>query len=168
MQGKLKQCYQVHKEVSRKGYFEGRITIGDLSRLCELLASQQGEIAVKFEFLESDYSIPMVSGSLQTHLQIECQRCLQPMPSVVDLDFQLLIDAADDVVRESSMDTLYSEEGNINIFEIVEDEIILALPLVAMHETDTCNEHWQAAEQSQESAAKENPFSVLKGLKTTH
>ena len=168
MQGKLKQRYQVHKEISRRGYFEGQILVGELPRLCELLASDQGEIAVKFEFLNSDYAKPMVSGKIQAGLQVECQRCLGSMLNELDLDFELLIDAADDIVRESRLDTLYSEEGYIDIFELVEDEIILALPLVAMHENDTCNEHWQAAEKTQQPAVRENPFSVLKNLKTTH
>ncbi len=168
MQGKLKQRYQFHKEVSRRGYFEGQIDLVELPRLCELLASIEGEIAVKFEFLTSDYEVPMVSGNLRSSLQIECQRCLQAMPSDLQLDFSLLIDAADDIVRESSLDTLYSEVGYIDIFEVIEDEIILALPLVAMHENDSCNAHWQATEQTLEPAVRENPFSVLKDLKTTH
>ncbi len=168
MQGKLKQSYPVLKEVSRRGYFEGWIRVMDLPRVCELLASGQGVIAVRFEFLNSDYAIPMIRGSLQASLQIECQRCLQVMSNELEFEFQLLIDAADDIVSESSLDTLYSNEGKINIFEVVEDEIILALPLVAMHEKDTCNEHWQVTESTQEPADRENPFSVLKDLKTTH
>ncbi len=168
MQAKLKHRYQVHKEVSRRGYFEGHIDLLDLPRLGELLASRQGEIAVKFEFLSSDYAIPMVSGKLHCSLQIKCQRCLQSMPNDLELDFSLLIDAADDIVRESSLDTLYSEAGYIDVFEVIEDEIILALPLVAMHKNDSCNEHWQVAEQNREPAVRENPFSVLKDLKTPH
>ncbi len=168
MQGKLKQRYQFHKEVSRRGYFEGKIKPMELPRLCELLASNEGEITVRFEFMISDYETPMVSGELRSSLQIECQRCLQAMPRDLQLNFSLLIDAADDIVRESSLDTVYSEAGYIDIFEVIEDEIILALPLVAMHENDSCNKHWQAAEQTPEPADRENPFSVLKDLKTTH
>ena len=168
MQGKLKQRHQVHKEVSRRGYFEGRIDIADLRRLIELLASSEGQIGVRFEFIMSDYSIPMVTGQIITALQVECQRCLLPMPVDLELEFSLLIDATDEMVRESSLDTLLSDEGFVDIFEAVEDEIILALPLVAMHENETCNQHWQAAEETQGPVVKENPFSVLKDLKTTH
>ncbi len=168
MQGKLRQRYQVRKEVSRRGYFEGRIEVAELRRLIELLASEQGQVKVSFEFLMSDYSIPMVIGQIKTGLQVECQRCLLPMPLYLDHDFSLLIDATDELVRESSLDTLLSEDGVVDIFEIVEDEIILALPLVAMHENETCNKHWQAAEETQEPVVKENPFSVLKDLKKTH
>ena len=168
MQGKLKQHYQIHKEVSRNGYFQGQLDVEKLSRLCELLASDQGGITLKFEFKNSDFEVPMITGEIQTSLQIECQRCLQAMETELGFDFKLLVDAADDIVRESSLDTIYSEDGNIDIFEVVEDEIILALPLVSMHPHDTCNAHWQAADNNQEPVVRENPFSVLKDLKTKH
>jgi uncharacterized protein len=168
MQGKLKQRYQIHKEVSRNGYFQGQIDVEKLSRLCELLASNQGEITLKFEFKHSDFDVPMISGKIQTSLQVVCQRCLQAMETALGFDFRLLVDAADDTVSESGLDSVYSEDGNIDIFEVVEDEIILALPLVSMHQNDTCNEHWQAADNSLEPVIRENPFSVLKDLKTKH
>ncbi|MCP4430324.1 MAG: hypothetical protein GY806_05040 [Gammaproteobacteria bacterium] len=168
MQGKLRQRYQVHKEVSRRGYFEGLIDIVNLNRLTDLLASDEGQIEVRFEFVNSDYSIPMMSGQVKTSLNVECQRCLQPMLKELQLEFNLLIDATDELIRETKLETLFSEDGFIDIFEVIEDEIILALPLVAMHKIETCNEHWQVAEEIQQPAVKENPFSVLKDLKITH
>ena len=168
MQGKLKQRYQILKEVSRGSYFQGQIEVEKLSRLSELLASDSGEIALEFEFENSDFGVPMISGGIQTCLQVECQRCLQAMETDLAFDFKLLVDADDDVIQESSLDTVYSEDGDIDIFEVAEDEIILALPLVSVHENDTCNAHWQASDNSQEPDARENPFLVLKDLKTTH
>ena len=83
------------------------------------------------------------------------------------LEFRLMIDASDNLVRESSVDTLYSDEGFIDISEVVEDEIILAIPLVVLHEDSACNEHWQESTNIVESAERENPFAVLQQLKTT-
>jgi uncharacterized protein len=110
----------------------------------------------------------MVTGQIKTRLQVECQRCLLAMPVDIELEFSLLIDATDDLVRESSIDTLFSDEGFVDIFEAIEDEIILALPLVTMHENETCNKHWLAAEETQGPVVNENPFSVLKELKKTN
>ena len=168
MQGKLKQRYQIHKEVSRSSYFQGQIDVEALPRLGELLASTVATINVQFEFQHSDYDTPMVSGKMQADLEMECQRCLQAMPISSQVDFKLLVDAPEDIVRESSLDTVYSEDGSIDIFEVVEDELILALPLVAMHESSLCNRHWQAPDHDQDSVVKDNPFSVLKDMKTTH
>ncbi|MDH3537471.1 MAG: YceD family protein [Gammaproteobacteria bacterium] len=171
MRDKLRRGYQVHKEVTRNGYFEGDIALSELARLGELLQpgeSEQDErkIAVKFEFVRNEYDVPMITGQLQTSLELECQRCLKPLDMPLQLDFQLMIDADDDLLRDSSVDTIYSDDGFIDIFEVVEDELILATPLVALHEDTSCNEHWQASTLEPE-AAKENPFAVLQQLKTT-
>ena len=173
MRDKLRRRYQVEKEVARKGCFEGEIAISELDRLRELLhgadaAETPGKISIHFEFVRNEYDIPMMVGRLQTSLLLECQRCLEPLNLPIELDFRLMVDASDELVRDSSVDTVYSDEGYIDINEVVEDELILAIPLVAMHENRSCNEHWQAAENETGAAARENPFAVLQQLKTTN
>lgn len=172
MRDRLRRRYQVHKEVSRNGYFEGEISSSEMSRLTELLlpgasAQEARTISVKFEFLRNEYDLPTIKGQLDTSLGLECQRCLKPLELPMKLEFQLMVDAGDELLRDSSLDTLYSEDGFVDIFEVVEDEIILAIPLVALHEDDSCNEFWQASTSQTEAATRENPFAVLKQLKTT-
>lgn len=165
MQDKLRRRYQIQKEVSRGGFFEGFIDVGELSRLAVFLLSDQAKIAVEFSIRQSDYDAPILEGRLEAELTLECQRCLEAMELPLRIDFKLLINADDDVVAESSLETVYSEDGTIDIFEVVEDEIVLGLPLVIMHDDIACNKFWQTQEQGSERATKENPFSVLAKLK---
>jgi uncharacterized protein len=172
MQDKLRRRYQVQKEVTRNGYFEGEIALSKLERLGQLLHPGDGghddrKISVTFEFVRNEYDIPMIKGQLRTSLELECQRCLQSLDMPLELEFELMIDASDELLRDSSLDTIYSDDGFIDIFEVIEDELILAAPLVALHEDSSCNEHWQASASEPEAAAKENPFAVLQQLKTT-
>jgi len=168
MQEKLRRRYQIQKEVSRGGYYQGNIEIDDLARLSDFLLSEKAKITVEFSFNQSDYGTPIILGRLETSLTVECQRCLEKMEIPLHIDFKLLVDADDDMITESSLDTVFSEDGTVDIYEVVEDEIILGLPLVIMHEDVTCNEFWQAQEQDPEPAIKENPFSVLAKLKTSN
>jgi uncharacterized protein len=172
MRDKLRKRYQVQKEMTQSGRFEGDIQFADLKRLRSLLYlegadTQQQKVTLSFEFLRSEYEIPMLVGHLQTSLELECQRCLQPLDFPLELDFSLLIDASDEIVQHSSEDTLYSDDGWIDIVEVVEDELILAIPLVAMHENRACNSSWPASEITTETTRTENPFAVLQQLKTT-
>jgi uncharacterized protein len=170
MRDKLRKLYQVQKEVIRNGYFEGEIALSELGRLIELMhlgaADLKGrKITLKFEFVRNESEIPMLIGRLETSLELECQRCLDAMESPMTLDFSLMIDASDELVGDNGVDTLYSDDGYIDIFEVVEDELILAIPLVAMHENTACNENLQVSES--ETVVKDNPFAVLQQLKTT-
>ena len=123
------------------------------------------KIGLKFEFVRNEYEIPMLIGRLETSLELECQRCLKALEYPIALDFSLMIDANDELVSESSVDTLYSNDGIIDIGQVAEDELILALPLVAMHEDTACNENCRV--QESEPVVKDNPFAVLQQLKTT-
>jgi uncharacterized protein len=168
MQAKLNRLYQFKKESSQRSYHEGVIALDELSRLTEMLKSDQAEIQVRFTFSDSEYDRSMVKGHVIAELSIECQRCLKPVLQLVELDFELLIDASDNIVQISGVDTLYSEDGNIDIFDVVEDELILGLPLVALHESGRCNEYWHVSDDVQTETDRENPFLVLKKLKTKH
>ncbi len=172
MRDKLRRRYQVQKELTRKGYYEGSIALSALPRVGELLhsenvAGEDRQVDISFEFVRNDYDVPTIVGQLQASLALQCQRCLQALEMPLKLEFRLMIDASDELVRDSSLDTLYSDEGFIDLFEVVEDELILAIPLVALHEDTACNEYWPVSETETETAAKENPFSVLAQLKTT-
>ncbi|MCH7882265.1 MAG: DUF177 domain-containing protein [Proteobacteria bacterium] len=167
MQGKLKRHYQIQKEVSRGDYFQGVIELRALLRLAGKLESDQGKIMVEFEFTASDYDCPILNGRLETSLTVECQRCLKSMDVAMKSEFKLLIDAPDELAHESSLDTIYSDNGAIDIFEVVEEELILGLPLVAMHDDISCDEYGRSQDETPDISVKENPFSVLKKLKTT-
>jgi uncharacterized protein len=172
MWDKLRKRYQVQREVAQNSCFEGEIALSELKRLGEMLhpageAEAAGKVLLDFCFSRNEFDVPMITGHLQTRLGLECQRCLQPLELPLELDFRLMIDASEELMRQSSDDTLYSVDGFVDIDEVVEDELILALPLVAMHEDTACNENWQVSGSISDSAAKENPFAVLQQLKTT-
>jgi uncharacterized protein len=172
MRDKLRRCYQVQKEVTRNGCFEGEIFLSRTGRLADLIhGGESGQantrVAVNFEFLRNETGIPVIAGSLETSLELECQRCLKPMEWPLQLEFKLMIDASDDITGSSDDDTVFSKDGVIDIVELVEDELILAIPLVATHEDRSCNKNWALTENEFEAPARENPFSVLKQLKTT-
>ena len=172
MRDKLRRRYQVQKELTRKGHYEGVVALPKLARLDELVypgesTQTKPRVAVRFEFLHNEYDIPTIAGRLQTSLTLQCQRCLQALDKPMELDFRLMIDASDELVRDSSMDTLYSQDGWIDLFEVIEDELILAIPLVVLHEDTACNEYWQAQTAEVDVSAEDNPFSVLRQLKTT-
>ena len=166
MQGKLQRHYQIQKEVSRCSFFRGVIESSTLERLRGKLEDDQNNILVEFEFSDNDYGHPVLTGQMETSLSVKCQRCLKSMKMPMKLAFNLLIDAIDEIAIESSLETIYSKDGTIDIYEVVEEELILGLPLVAMHEDSSCNKFWGPQDESPDLALRENPFSVLKKLKT--
>ncbi|VAW64275.1 hypothetical protein MNBD_GAMMA08-253 [hydrothermal vent metagenome] len=169
----MNQLLPVHLNFAQKAKigFElrGKWPIKQLKRLNKLLMSDQGELVVELKF-DRVGPIPFIVGHITTDLQLKCQRCMQAVPHNVDLRFKLGM-----VQNEAQMEKLPDEfepylieDENNHLPDMLEDELLLALPLVAMHEFD-CSDYLQAQDSEQQnevekSEEKENPFSVLKDL----
>ena len=151
---------------------EGEWPIAKLERLSELLLSNEGNLQARISLGKRE-KIRYLQGSVSVNLQVTCQRCLQPMSLPLETEFQLALVTSEAQADElpDDYEPLLVEEDKTNLPAILEDELLLAMPLVAMHEHD-CSEylqqqkHRQAVEAEQQQAEKEkqNPFSVLKDL----
>jgi uncharacterized protein len=73
----------------------------------------------------------------QTELPLECQRCLKPVATRVDVERSFLFvrgeDAAAQLDADSDDDVLALTRA-LDLRELIEDELLLALPLVPRHE----------------------------------
>ncbi len=167
MQGRLQQTYKVTRELGNNAYFEGNMSLSQMARLSELVLASEGVIPVTFEFGYNAFQHASIKGHYEAHLNVECQRCLEPMELVIDQDFELLIDASEEDIQSFELDSVYSTDGYLDMVEVIEDELILALPIIMMHENTNCNKYLQAAPDEEPPVETNNPFAVLQSLKGT-
>ena len=167
MQGRLQQSYKVARELGNNAYFDGEVLLSQMPRLAELVLDKEVNVPVRFEFGVNAYQLATIKGHYKAELQMECQRCLDPMVTTVEQDFELLIDASDEDIEAYQQDSVYSTEGYLDVFEVIEDELILALPIIVMHEDVQCNEYIQPVPAEEAVVTKDNPFAVLQTLKDT-
>ena len=100
-------------------------------------------------------------------LQLECQRCLGPSAHMVQVKRSFLFvvgeDAAAAIDADSEHDVLALTQ-TLDLRELVEDELLLSLPLVPRHET--CPEPLLAPSDSAVAGQEApNPFAALASLK---
>ncbi len=167
MRDRLQRRFLVRKEIARHGSYEGEISLSELPRLTEMIepnAAPSQAVEVRFDFSLNEFDCQQVSGKLKACLSVQCQRCLETMEYPVAASFRLLVDADEQMSRASGLDSVDSDEGYLDLFNLIEDEIILALPLITVHDNEECNEYWP--DSADESVERESPFAVLKGLKT--
>jgi uncharacterized protein len=102
----------------------------------------------------------------QASIWMECQRCLQPVvvPLVIERSLRFVRgeDTAARLDAESEDDVLELTQS-LDLRELIEDELVLALPLVPRH--DHCTPALPAAEPQELAEAKVNPFAALAELK---
>ena len=155
---------------------EGQDPLSAFERLAQE-AQSSGEGAQVAWYAEGEHVAETAGpGHLWLHLEVDaqvpmvCQRCLgvAQMALQVDRSFRFVKDEATaEALDDEAEEDLLPISKDFNLRELIEDELLMALPLVPMH--DECPEQvpMEAASEDfdQVSTEKANPFAVLAGLR---
>lgn len=138
-----------------------------LPRLAELEPEMAG-VRVEVTFLLDHELRPWVEGSAELFGRLSCKRCFDRFERTLTATFRLciVIDPALASELGEEVDVLVAETDQVTLAEVVEDELLLALP-ERLCLTDPCEFapafSYPAAEAVVEEPA-DNPFSVLAAL----
>ncbi len=149
----------------------GQVRLDAMPRLRDAVTDTGGEAAVDLQaFDEAGHKV--VQGQARAALDLICQRCFGKLSCPVTAVFNLIWvrSEADTARLPEAYEPLVSITGNIKLTELVEDELLLALPMVALHEPSTeCSRSMPrgSPRRKKESieAAPAKPFAALKALK---
>lgn len=141
---------------------EGTLTVASLERLHDLLAEVSGELAFRLQGYKGERGQPMLHVEASGELPLACQRCLDAIRFELDVDSTLELipegnEMSQDELEDDTRDFL-PVAGELDVAELVEDEILLALPVAPRHER--CGLPGAAA-----AGERINPFAALAGLK---
>ena len=151
----------------------GRWPLAGMSRLADLhLGAGLPEVEIVWsaqgELRPVSGAEPQVWLHLQarTGLALCCQRCLGPVSTAVEVDRDFLFVADEALAAEldaDSEDDVLALQRWTDLIELVEDELLLALPLVPRHEA--CPQPLPQLVDELDEAAEEHPFAALAALK---
>jgi uncharacterized protein len=115
----------------------GVIDFRHFPRLAAELAEQDGSAEVDLEFFMDEQRIRRASGVVEAQLRVHCQRCLDVLELDINTEVAVGFVASDDQAKNlpRSLDPVMLEHdsGFFSLYELVEDELLLALPLAASH-----------------------------------
>jgi uncharacterized protein len=157
--------------VSARRSFEGTLPVAALSRLREALANADGMVQFELDFGRDSLGTDYVDVRAQTSLTLICQRTLEPFALPIALNTRLgLIKAERDEagLPPGCEPLLVPENGRLNPVEVIEDELLLALPLVPVNPDSSLPDEVTGHELEDDSSGEgrsENPFAVLRELK---
>jgi uncharacterized protein len=106
----------------------------------------------------------------ETSLPLVCQRCLGPVevPVAVNRSFRFVADEATAAAEDdASEEDLLALSRSFDLLELIEDELLMELPVAPRHEVCPEAVKMSTADPAFEEAGgeKENPFAVLGRLK---
>jgi uncharacterized protein len=106
----------------------------------------------------------------KTVLSLTCQRCLGPVEVAVEVErpFRFVQDEAVAMAEDdSSEEDLLALSRSFDLVELVEDELLMDLPVAPRHEVCPVPGQLAVADEQFEAtpAPRENPFALLRRLK---
>ena len=152
--------------------FSGNIALDRLPRLKEHLVNEAGDVEATLRFFIGDYGDREISGHVKAALEVPCQRCLEPLAIEVEDQVHLALVKNDEQAAKlrAELDPWICAEIKLQLAELVEEQILLSLPIVCMHSADECRQQLNYASETPEveqgkTERRDNPFAVLEELK---
>ncbi len=148
---------------------EGVIPASELPRIIEATENSDGEIQVKLEFTLSEERKKVVIGHASADLALVCQRCLEPVTVPVESNISLAIvwDEEAAKVLPERFDPWITGEGMADLYDMIEEELLLSLPAVAYHAEPCLDSKLYSSGKPVEVKKEKNPFQVLEQLKSS-
>lgn len=128
------RAYDAEHLADRRTDIDFAIPLGELPRLAPQLA-RPDSVARGTASFGRERSLAVVDLTVEAVVPLTCQRCLAPMswPVASRTRVAIVADAAaaDRVAPE--FETVIAPGGRISVRELVEEELLLGLPVVALH-----------------------------------
>jgi uncharacterized protein len=167
------QWLEIAALVAREASVEFRLALEDLPRIAPLLTRFGGEAHGQLRFHrlapESGAAFDAAEGEMSSTLALTCQRCLETVDVAVTAHCQLAFveDETAAAAVPPSHDPVLTSNGRVLLEELVEEELLLAMPIVPLHEgTAECAPRAPdpETEDAQAGTPTHRPFAGLRDL----
>ena len=145
----------------------GKAEPEQMPRLSDMLTTQTSSaqaVEIQYTLIGSakKYSLPSLHLNVDATLPVTCQRCLNAMSVHLELEFDYLIAPTEPAEFDENDELDWLEiSQNMSILDLIEDELLIAMPIAPTHSTEYLHECMQ---HNMQSGEKPNPFAVLKSL----
>jgi uncharacterized protein len=167
MSATLPAVVDAWRMVSATRQFEGTLPLSAFKRLRDSLVDVEGEVRYALEFGRDAGNQPFVEVRADAELPLLCQRTLERYLHRVRLVQQLGLitsEAQESALPEQMEPLLVPESGELQPIDLVEDELILAVPVVPINPDSSAPEQvWQ--DEPEQEEPNRNPFAALSALK---
>lgn len=159
------------KLATEKRKIEGTLSPKLLERFSEAIIKAEGDVEVQLSFRKGRKRSGLMVGKAKVEVSLECQNCMQPFSLPIEATYrhQLFEDPDQLQTLEDHEDGIVCSSEMVSTVDLIEDELLLSLPMVARHETGGCPEKDSQIEDYQledtnESGETYKPFAGLAEL----
>jgi len=158
------------KLVTVSQQFNADIDSKQLTRLSEAVEDCVAPVHCEIRFERDQEKHRLLQGSCNTSVVMICQRCLGNVTIPVESSFQLGLVFDDDQAKQLPKrfePVEVDENGQLDLWSVMEDEVLLALPMFPTHPEGDCQfkQPGSKPKTTDSDDKRPNPFDVLAKLK---
>lgn len=143
-------------------------SLADLKRMQAAGALPGTDVSVRFRFSAAAGGVG-VATDLSGQAVLTCQRCLKPVSVPVSSQSELVLVDADNVAEQiEGREPVVADPGHLDLRWLAEEELLLALPLVPMHEAACTAADVQSEQVADAAEERQRPFENLRDLLNRH
>jgi uncharacterized protein len=141
------------------------IPLSAFPRLAPQLAGTAGSARGRVRFSRAS-GLPTADVQVAADVGLTCQRCLAPLAWHVDshASTAMIADAAEADRAPADLETILAPEHRLSIRDLVEEELLLSLPIVPLHAQAECAAAAAQAMPAEPAAQGQRPFAQLDEL----
>jgi uncharacterized protein len=165
---KLPKFVDPRKLADREIEISGTIAVKDMTELSSMLMKTDIEALADLKFSRDELRIRTIFGSVKATVPVQCQRCLEPVDVELVAQLNLAISYSEEKAQTlpKYYDPLIVEGDDLELLPLIEQELILSLPIVSYHSDCSIQTSFGDGDTAQiVEPEKPNPFSVLASLK---
>ncbi len=144
-----------------------KVPLTALGRLTDVIANPVGEVEGRIQF-GRERGLIVADVWVEASLQLRCQRCLGPLSQQVTGQSRVALVSSEAEVDAvpPEWETALAPSGRMRLAELLEEELLLALPAAPRHEADACGAApvVSAADKRSAEPPVEKPFAGLAAL----
>ena len=165
----LPQQVTVRKLVESGAKLSGFVIDARLPRVVDAVQQISAKIKADLHFGMNESNKMIIGVDIHGAVDLTCQRCLDPVTVPLKIATTLTVVAHDEEARNyiRSHEPIVLDDGLLNIDQMLEEEILLSLPVVALHPKVSADETSLVEHEGIERRAARglgSPFAVLKTL----
>ncbi|TQV87386.1 YceD family protein [Aliikangiella coralliicola] len=169
----LNTSIQPYKLATKNGEVRFSWPVSDFQRLCEMLYSDAGKIDILVKGHNDHRRRCLLDTKIEADLTLECQTSFEPIGYKINREVVYCAVVSEDYFAdvEEEFEPVLMEDGWLDLKQVIEDELILSVPIVANKPSEELDQKMSFGELDEVAIEIEkkasNPFAVLKNLKKT-
>lgn len=159
-------------QLAEKGArLSGELPVKGMARLREMSRDDEGSVRIDLQFERNPADgLRTVHGTIDARINTTCQRCMESMTLSLSVRPRLLLLRVGEREELMESEDALVVEHPITLGSLIEDELLLSMPMVPMHPIEDCGvqemrESLRQMEFEPNDKNQAKPFSALAALK---